>query len=245
MLLNATPSSGRAMKTIVLIPFRDRGLDPLRSANLAYVADYWTGYGCDVKVTSDGRSGDAPFNRGAAYNRATENSDADMFIFAESDLIVDFNQIDRAIEMAAESPGMVVPFSWFMAIGEEDSARVRAFEIYPEDALSSPVKGHRRSIGAVNVMSRRTLDEVGGWDEVTEGAWYDDDIMKIAFDSVGPTRWVEGSAYHLYHLSGGRGAHLSQSDRAATAKNRLRLRQYLQARTPEQIRELVRQGRAR
>jgi len=233
------------MKTVVVIPFRDRGLDPLRLANLAYVADYWTGYSCEVQVTSDGRSGDAPFNRGAAYNRAVENSDADMFIFAESDLIVDFDQIDRAIEMASEAPGMVVPFSWFMAIDEADSARVRAYEIYPEDALASPVKGHRRSIGAVNVMSQRTLDEVGGWDEVTEGAWYDDDIMKIAFDVLaGPTRWVEGSAYHLYHLSGGRGDHLSSEDRAATAKNRLRLRQYQQAKTPEQIRELIMQGRS-
>jgi len=233
------------MKTIVVIPFRDRGLDPLRPANLAYVADYWTGYNCKVLVTSDGRSGGEQFNRGAAYNSAVLSaSDADMFIFTESDLIVDFDQIDRAVEMAAESPGMVVPFSWFMAIGEEDSAQVRAFKIYPEEALAHPVKGHRRSIGAVNVVSRRTLDEVGGWDEVTEGAWYDDDIMKIAFDvAAGPTRWVEGSAYHLYHLSGGRGAHLSDADRVATARNRLRLRKYQQAKTPEQIRELITEGR--
>lgn len=233
------------MKTVVVIPFRDRGLDPLRPANLAYVADYWTGYSCKVMVVSDGRTGDAPFNRGAAYNRAcAEADDADMFIFAESDLIVDFDQVDRAIEMASESPGMVVPFSWFMAIGEEDSARVRAFEIYPENALAHPVKGHRGSIGAVNVVSRRTLDEVGGWDEVTEGAWYDDDIMKIAFDvAAGPTRWVEGSAYHLYHLSGGRGDHLSHADRVATAKNRMRLREYRNAKTPERVRTLTAQGR--
>lgn len=234
------------MKTVVVIPFRDRGIDPLRPANLAYVADYWTGYSCEVLVTSDGRSGDAPFNRGAAYNRAIsfDANDADMFIFAESDLIVDFDQIDRAVEMADESPGMVVPFSWFMAIGEEDSARVRSFEIYPEDALSHPVKGHRGSIGAVNVVSRRTMDQVGCWDEVTEGAWYDDDIMKIAFDVLaGPTRWVEGSAHHLYHLSGGRGDHLSQTDRVVTVQNRLRLRQYQQARTPDQVRELLSEGR--
>lgn len=233
------------MKTVVVIPFRDRGLDPLRLANLAYVADYWTGYSLEVQVVSDGRSGDAPFNRGAAYNRAiAQASDADMFIFAESDLIVDFDQIRRAIEMASEAPGMVVPFSWFMAIGEEDSARIRAYEMYPENALAHPVKGHRGSIGAVNVASRRTLDEVGGWDEVTEGWGYDDDIMKIAFDvAAGPTRFVEGSAYHLYHLPGGFGSHLSHSDKVATVKNRLRLRQYRRAKTPEQIKELITQGR--
>ncbi|MCH9816732.1 MAG: glycosyltransferase family 2 protein [Actinomycetia bacterium] len=234
------------MKTVVSIPFRDRGLDPLRVANLKYVADYWTGYGCDVQVVSDGRDGDAPFNRGAAYNRAFSSaSDADMFIFAESDLVVDFDQVDRAVGMAAESLGMVVPFSWFMAIGREDSDRVRSFEIYPEDALAHPVKGHRGSIGAVNVMSRRTLDEVGGWDEVTEGWGYDDDIMKIAFDvSAGPTRWVEGSGYHLYHLPGGVGPHLKIDDRRATTRNRMRLLQYQQATTPEQIRELVSSGRS-
>jgi hypothetical protein len=64
--------------------------------------------------------------------------------------------------------------------------------------------------------------------------------MKIAFDiAAGPTRWVEGSVYHLYHLSGGKGAHLSREDRVATSRNRLRLRKYMQARTPEQIRSLT------
>ena len=233
------------MRIAVVIPFRDRGLDPLRMANLAYVVDYWTGYRCEVVVSSDGRDGDAPFNRSAAYNRASirgsePSSDADMFIFAESDLIVDFDQIDRAVEMAEESPGMVVPFSWFMAITEQDSARVRAFEIYPEDAVAHPVKGHRGSIGAVNVVSRHSLIEVGGFDENFDGAWYDDDAMKIAFDvAAGPTRFVEGSAYHLYHLSGGAGAHLSREDRMATARNRMRLKLYQQARTPDQIRALT------
>ena len=142
--------------------------------------------------------------------------------------------------MALDTPGMVIPFSWFMALSEEDSRRVRAYEVDPVDCQKHPVKGHRGSIGAAGVVSRETYDLVGGYDERFEGAWYDDDAMKIAFDiAAGPTRWVEGSAYHLYHLSGGKGPHLSREDIAATSRNRLRLQMYRRATKPEHIRALT------
>lgn len=235
------------MKTAVVIPFRARGNGALREANLARVTEHWAGYDCEVLVTSDGRSGDEQFNRSAAYNRASVRglesaSNADVFVFSESDIIISYEQVDRAVALAADSPGMVVPFSWFMALTREDSASVRAHEVDPSDCIrrATTVKGHRGSIGAVNVVSRHTLDLVEGYDESFEGAWYDDDAMKIAFEvCAGPTRWVEGSAYHLYHLSGGRGGHLTNEDRAATARNRQRYRLYQQARTPEQIRALT------
>jgi hypothetical protein len=229
------------VKAAVIIAFRDRGIDPLRSANLVRVADHWAGYDCKVVVASDGRADDAQFNRSAAYNRAVDLvPDADVLIFTESDIIISYEQVDRAVGLALDAPGMVIPFSWFMALSEEDSARVRAYQVDPVDCEKSPVKGHRGSIGAAGVVSRETYDLAGGYDERFEGAWYDDDAMKIAFDiAAGPTRWVEGSVYHLYHLSGGKGAHLSREDRVATSRNRLRLRMYQQARTPEQVRSLT------
>src|SRR5512139_55053 len=227
------------MPPAVLMRFRSRG-DQVREANLARVADHWSHYGCEIIVATDGRSRDTQFNRSAAYNRAVAQTDADVLIFTESDILISFDQVDRAVAAARAAPGLVVPFSWFIALSEEGSQQVRAYVTDPVDCEASPVKGHRDSIGAVNVVSRETYDLVGGYDEQMEGAWYDDDAMKIAFEvCAGPTRWVEGSAYHLYHLSGGRGAHLSREDRAATARNRLRLRLYRQARTPEQIRGLT------
>jgi hypothetical protein len=229
------------MKVGVIIPFRLRdGGDPLRRENLDRVLNHWFSQDYQVDVVSDGRGGDQQFNRSAAYNDGVARTDADVLIFAESDLLVSHEQVDRAVAMAVAGPGMVIPFSWFMALSEQDSQAVRAFESEPVDCPASPVKGHRDSIGAINVMSRDTYDLVGGYDEHLEGAWYDDDAMKIAFDvAAGPTRWVEGSAYHLYHLSGGRGEHLTHADRAATTRNRLRLQQYRRAKTPEQIRSLT------
>lgn len=230
------------MKPAVIIPFRARtGGDPLRKANLKCVIEHWSRYDCDVQVVDDGRTGDQQFNRSAAYNRGAKAATADVLIFAESDLIVSHDQISRAVTMAADAPGMVVPFSWFMAIDEYDSRLVRAGKADPVDCAATLVKGHRNSIGAVNVLSRLTLDLAGGgYDEKFEGAWYDDDAMKIAFDmTAGPTRFVEGSGYHLWHLSGGRGGHLSRADRAATSRNRLRLQQYRQAHTAGFIRMLT------
>ena len=231
---------GSAVKTAVIIPWRDRGLDPLRKANLVRVLDHWRDFDAEVFVSDDGRADDAQFNRSSAYNYGVEMTDADVLIFTESDLLISHEQVDRAIAMAAAAPGMVIPFSWFMALSDEDSVRVRAYEVDPVDCQKFPVKGHRGSIGAAGVVSRETYDLVGGYDERFEGAWYDDDAMKIAFDiAAGPTRWVEGSAYHLHHLSGGRGEHLTPADRAATVRNRQRLSLYRQARSPQQIRSLT------
>lgn len=233
------------MKTAVIIPFRERdGGDPLRRQNLDRVIKHWAEYADEVIVADDGRTGDAQFNRSAAYNRGVADTAADMLIFAEADLIVSLDQIERAVIAAAAAPGMVVPFSWFMAIDEYDSRLVRAQKADPADCAATLVKGHRQSIGAVNVLSRETLDLVGGgYDEKFEGAWYDDDAMKIAFDiAAGPTRFVEGSGYHLWHLSGGRGGHLSRADRLATTRNRVRLQLYRRARTPEQIVALTREA---
>jgi len=206
---------------------------------LERVTYHWFGYDCECIVASDGRDGDAQFSRGAAYNRAAASTDADILIFSESDLLIDYDQIDRAVGLAVDL-GLVIPFSWFMALSEVSSALVRARKADPADCSATLVKGHRGSIGAINVVSRATYDLVGGYDEICEGAWFDDDIMKIAFDvAAGPTRWVEGSAYHLYHLSGGAGSHLTPADREATSRNRLRLRRYQQARTAEQVRALT------
>lgn len=227
--------------TAVIIPFRDRGRDPLRARNLQRVIEHWSAYDCQVLVTGDGRTGDAQFNRSAAYNRGVERvPGADVLVFSESDLLIDHAQIERAVALAAD-PGLVIPFSWFMALSPEDSELVRAHALDPADShRATPVRGHRGSIGAINVISRQTYDLVGGYDEAFEGAWYDDDAMKIAFElCAGPTRWVEGSAHHLYHQSGGSGSHLTREDRAATARNRQRLREYQRATTAEQIKSLT------
>lgn len=227
------------MTVAVIIPFRDRGRDPLRQANLDRVLHHWKGFGAPVHVVDDGRSGDAQFNRHAAYNHAATLTDADILVYTESDMLIAHHQIDEAIA-AARTPGLVVPFTARHELDPRDSERVRAHQVQPNDCRADVVMPKPRRIGAINILSRTTLAAVGQWDEQFEGNWWDDRSMHLAFDMcAGPTRWIDGPAWHLYHLPGHRGTHLTAEDKAATGRNRQRYLQYKAARTPEQMRALT------
>lgn len=230
------------MNVEFIIPFRLRtGGDPLRSQNLEAVTRYVESLDFGpVRVVDDGRTGDDQFNRSAAYNRGWKTSDADVIVFYESDLIVPLAQLIDGVRLAVEAPGLVVPFSRFLAVDPDDSVKIRAGELNPYAAKCEQVRGEKKSIGAVNIVSRDTLNAIGQWDEGFEGAWYDDDSMEIAFRvCAGPTRFVDGPGWHLYHLPGANSDHLSNEDRAATERNRRRWLKYRRARTPEQIRRLT------
>lgn len=226
----------------LVIPFRDRGHDPLRAANLRRVLGWWKSAGVFVNVVSDGRDGDQQFNRSAAYNRGAElAANADVIVYTEADMLIPFEQIAEGIRLAAQTPGLVVPFDLYAYLSPEDSERVRNGE---DPAGFTPEKtiANGRSIGAVNIVSRETLTLMGGYSEQTEGSWYDDRIaQRQAEVCAGPTHWIAGPAYHLYHLPGWTGTHLSDEDKAATARNRALWRHVKGLSTPDRMRAALHQ----
>ncbi|ACI06287.1 galactosyl transferase [Mycobacterium phage Brujita] len=228
------------MSVSVIIPFRDRGRDPRRAANLRHVLRMWDHYGYDVHVVDDGRSGDAQFNRHAAYNLGADIATGDVLVYAEADMLIGVDQIHDAIEAAAQRPGLVVPFTERHELGPDDTDAVLNDQALPSECVATVVMPKPRRIGCINVISRRTLAAVGQWDEQFEGNWWDDRSMHRAFDvCAGPTRWIEGPAWHLYHLPGHQGAHLTTADRAATRNNQRRWQQYKAATTPAELRALT------
>lgn len=228
------------MSVVIIIPYRDRGTDPLRAANLDRVLQHWTGYPAHFYFVDDGRSGAAAFNRSAAYNRGAAMTDAEVLVYTEADMLVDYAQVTEAVELARQEPGLVIPFTQYRYLSPADSEAVRRRRKPTWRCTPEHVMDDGQSIGAINVVSRRSIELVGGWDEAFEGNWYDDNAMKIAFEiCAGPTRWVDGPAYHLYHLPGHKGEHLTDADRAATAANKARLGRYQQATTPDEIRQLT------
>lgn len=226
----------------VVIPFRDRGNDPRRGANLDVVLAWWWAWGYQTSVVSDGLTGDAPFNRHRAYNRAVSgNPDAEVFVFTEADMLIHPDQITQAVSLAAQRPGLVVPFREYRYLSDSTTGFLRdRFGDLPEEDLAEwiglPVNDHRsifemnaewtkvsgKSIGAVSVVSRTTLDITGGFTEATSGNWYDDNIIEEGFKFLtgSPTRWVKGPATHMYHLPGWTGDHLTEQDKIATANNK-------------------------
>lgn len=229
------------MKVSVIIPFRDRGLDPRRGANLDVVVAWWYAHGFDPRVIDDGLSDDAQFNRHKAYNRAVALfPETDVFVFTEADMLIHPGQVWRAAVEADEAPGLVVPFKQYRYLSDTTTEDLRErFYDSPRSKLSdwwsqpvpSPesvfalepesVMDNGRSIGAVNVVSRRTLEVTGGFTEATSGNWYDDNIIEegFAFLTGRKTRFIDGPAVHLYHLPGHKGDHLTDADKRATAHN--------------------------
>lgn len=254
-------------RVAIIIPFRDRGLDPLRQANLENVLWHWDLYRAPVIVTDDGRTGNSPFCRSATYNKGAAQTDADILIYTEADMLIHYDQIDKAVALAAEQPGLIVPFTRQKKLSPRESEQVRAgiAPIHFDCPLSQPKPDHgdgncptcgflfstacRRLVGGepdnygcINVISRETLNAIGKWDELFEGNAHDDCAMWHAFNiAAGPTRFVQGDAYHLYHTESV-GPDTSPEDKAATERNYRRMQTYMQARTPEEIRHLTAGG---
>jgi hypothetical protein len=228
----------------IVVPFRDRGRDPLRAANLECVLEWWEHAPWPVHVVDDGRTGDAQFNRSAAYNRGLElvrDLGGDTVIYTESDMLVPWEQIEKSVEMAAGRLGLVVGFTSYRYLSEDAANKVRNGES-PVGKLAKTID-NGASIGAVNIVSSATMRAVGQWDETFEGSWYDDTAMFRAFEvAAGKTRWVDGPGWHLYHLPGWTGDHLTDEDKAATARNAARCGLYRFAETPDRIRELTAGG---
>lgn len=230
------------MSKKIYIPFRLRdGADMRRGANLNVVLGWWYSHGYEPVVVSDGGSGDAQFNRHRAYNTAVaENPNEDVFVFSEADMLIHPDQIEEAKDKALTASGLVVPFTEYRYLSDKVTAHIRdCYTDLPDDELaewwSLPVSDpfsvfdmrpesvmkDGKSIGAVNVVSRKTLYTTGGFTESTSGNWYDDNIVDEGFAFLTRrTRFVRGPAMHLYHLPGWTGDHLTPEDRAATQHNK-------------------------
>lgn len=227
------------MTVALVIPFRDRGTDPLRKANLNHVLAYWKDFGHPVHVLDDGLTGNQQFNRHACYNRAAHTLNADTLAYIESDMLVPYEQMTAAITAAQDHPHLVIPFTVRHELGPTDSHHVRQGADHTT-FHGQQVKLKPRRIGAVNVITRQALTLIGQWDEKFTGNWWDDRAMHHAFDiCTAPTQWIDGPSWHLHHLPGHTGTHLTPQDRAATEANRRRYALYRQTHNPSRIRQLT------
>jgi len=239
-------------RVAVIVPWRDKG-DSHRRLSRQRVEEFLDQpmpfRVRSVGFVSDGREGNEPFNRQAAYNAGIAlEPNADVYVFWEADMIVPFGQIEQAVQMADDEPGLVVPFSWWSELSEADAIHCWAGHD-PWEYEPARTMGPRRSIGAVNVVSAETMRLVGQWPENASGHGFDDNICARMFEVAtgNPTRFTEGTAWALWHPPayspwGARHrdpsadpANYSAADVSATEENRRLLHVYEAATTREQI----------
>jgi hypothetical protein len=184
--------------SVVCVPFReDNQMD--RYANWLFLRERWEDAGFWVIV---GDNDEERFNCAAARNRAAKDAGAwDVALVADADILLDFNAVNEALELALETGGYVAPYLRLHLLDEAVTARVlEGYEPVPRDAWRS----FARSWPCAFAIARPLWDALGGMDaETWKGVGCEDvNFVNRAAELTDLLR-VDGDAYHLYHTPRG------------------------------------------
>lgn len=204
-----------------LVPWRSDG--EYRDQLWDHTRDRWERDFPDVRMVV-GESPPGAFNRSAAINDAAEG-DWDIAIVLDADVMIEPDQLRRAMVTAATSGRLTFAFDEYRGLTPHMTARVLNDEPPPRNQWSpepqwqSPDiwnKGVRfRSVvheSSVVVVPRGLWDALGGFDERFVG-WGQEDVSfaKAARVIGGETLRIPGPVWHLWHArSVDRNEHLGQ-----------------------------------
>lgn len=157
------------------------------------------GHGWDGELIVESGRDDASFTRASALNAAISRAAGRVIIQADPDSVAGPKQLRKAVQMAAEADGLVIPHDRYLYLTEaaaDDLMRGRRTSFTPDDCEFSGPDGS----GNVVVFSRTTWEQAGGYDE-RFGLWGGDDAaFRYAVEAFcGPTRRLPGDMLHLHH----------------------------------------------
>lgn len=195
-------------------------------------AQHWA-QGCPDIPIVEGASPEGPFNRSAAINDAARGS-WDIAIVLDADVLAEASQVYAAADRVRQSGKVTLPYDRFVGLNQVMTARVlRGYEGPWERGARFRSDTHESSIVAI---PRKLWDAIGGFDERFVG-WGQEDVAFIQAARIlgGGIERIPGVVFHLEH--GAR--HLRGRGSSQYRANQERGERYRQARTPEEIRELL------
>lgn len=181
------------MTAAVCIPWRDSG-EAERRAAFDLVKARWEHHGYPVCV------GDSPtpsMNRSIARNAVAAQADAEVLIFCDADTAPrDLAQVHLAVAHAGAGGWAWTDIYWAMVRGWWPET---IHETWPVPADEEWKYRYTESPGGMQIVSRGTFEQIGGWDPAFRGWGYEDDAFGYAMTAVcGPgARLVD--VVHLWH----------------------------------------------
>lgn len=190
------------MTVALIIPWRP--VDPFRQLTLDFVqAHVERTLGPDEVVLADDDG--LTFNRGRALAAGVAQTSSDVLVFADADLLVPGDALQRAVELAADS-SYVVPFDRLVGLDYETTVEIigRRCEWSIDWRTSEPdhveLDWPRLSTGGCNVVTREAYERGGGFDPRFPGWGFEDAAFDLAMQTlVGPATWLDAQAVHLWH----------------------------------------------
>ncbi len=140
-----------------------------------------------------------PFNRAMALNRAAHAAGPwDVAVIADSDVMIEHDQVRRAIELAHDTQRVVMPHTVFMPLGLKGTERAKN-GLWPMRATDCR-QPKESTMSSVVVVPRTVWERTGGFDERFEGWGYEDVAFFLAADTLtGSIQRIEGPVWHLQH----------------------------------------------
>lgn len=186
----------------VLIPYKpDNGI---RDKTFKWVKSFYNNTMPEVEWCV-GKTLSTPFNRAEAINLAAKQATRDIFVIADSDIIIDPKIIKQSILMLNEH-AWIIPYSKCLDLSESSTERL--LEQLPEWPLPGNIDVDDRfkdrkynPVGGVIVVGRKNFNRVKGFDERFVGWGGEDDAFSYAMDTLCGTykRIDDSSIYHLWH----------------------------------------------
>ena len=192
------------LKVSVIFPFRPNG-DLNRINNLQYIKEHYLelrhDYTLDFIFSDDS---DSMFNRGRALIEGVKEAplDTDVFIFADGDLWVPINKLHEAIHFALRPEvGYVVPFSSVAYLPKNQTDLVFGGALINRNCYGMTF-WNQPSTGGLNVITPDKYKRSFGFDPRFRGWGFEDSAFDAQVQTlVGPCKWLDTKAYHLYHVS--------------------------------------------
>ena len=179
------------MSVSVCVPWRAG--DPSRERNLAYVRRFWESFGWPVHL---GDTRHQMFNRSAARNQAARQSDSELIVFADADIVGKPDVILAAAVWTLQHGTAAWPHTITHLLSKADTETVHA-------GATPTMRGQRLFEGSpagILIVHRTMFEFTGGWDEGFDGGWgFEDVAYAIVLQTLADTRRFDGRLTHLWH----------------------------------------------
>lgn len=167
------------------------------------------------KVTYIHAHNPGPFNKSWGMNLAYQQSNSEILVFGDADMIVLEADLSRAVDACAAELDVVRPYSSLIDMTPEETEHYMQYGRLP--GVPDKDRGFNRAhagealciAGGIFVIRREYFTRVGGFDERFSGWGAEDDAMSLKLLGLSTKVAIARNviAWHLWHPRDGRYAH--------------------------------------
>lgn len=210
------------MKTVILVPIRSGFAD--RDRLWEFCRSWWGERHPDWPIVEGHHEAEEGlFNRSVALNRAAALAgDWDVAVVIDADVLCDPNRVREAVQMAADTGQMVLPYQLRYDLGEAGTEMVLD-GVVPDpddrDWRRQVAYTYRNQVSGVLAVSRSLWDACEGFDEKFRGWGCEDNAFAAAAQTFGgPLLRLPGEVWELHHATASEGRRGTPSHNANHAR---------------------------